>query len=193
MPIRDPQLYSSDEIAPGRIATLENYRVNVETAGEDIKFGQAVVLKNGLAMVAHKAPIYGVALNRDWTDSEDFIQDEMDKDHWSKGNGFDVLRDGTISVPLSDDVNRGENATVDADGNFKAAGTSDSVVGVFLSAGNKGGTARLQTRIQFGHGNADDDTASSGTNGSNVQKDNLGDAHVTPGTDKSANNKDTNK
>lgn len=191
MPIRDPQLYSTDEIAPGRIATLENYRANVETAGEDIKFGQAVVLKNGLAVVAHKGPIYGVALNRDWTDSEDFIQDEMDKDHWSAGNAFDVLRDGTISVPLSDDVNHGENATVDADGNFKAAGASDTVVGVFLSAGNKGGTARLQIRIQFGHGNADDDTA----NGSNVQKNNPGtnnnpsDTHVTSGTDKSAANK----
>lgn len=162
MPISDPTLYSKSDIGPGRIATLEPYRVNVETAGADIKFGQAVVLKDGKAISATKAPIYGIALNRDWTDSEDFIQTEMDQDHWSEGQAFDVLRDGTVSVNLSDDVNRGENATVDADGNFKAAGTSDTVVGVFLSSGDKGGTARLQTRIQFSHDNADNDTGNGG-------------------------------
>lgn len=156
MPISDPTLYSTDDIAPGKIATLENYRVNVETAGADIKFGQAVVLKDGLAVPATKAPIYGVALNRDWTSSQDFIQDEMNKDHWSAGNAFDVLRDGTITVPISADVNRGQNATVDANGEFKPAGASDKIVGVFLNDGNEGSTARLQTRIQFDHGNADD-------------------------------------
>lgn len=155
MPISDPTLYSNSDIGPGRIATLEPYRVNVETAGTDIKFGQAVVIKDGKAIPATKAPIYGIALNRDWTDSENFIQTEMDQDHYSEGQAFDVLRDGTVSVNLSDDVNRGENATVDTDGNFKAAGTGDQIVGVFLSSGDKGGTARLQTRIQFNHDNAD--------------------------------------
>ena len=164
MPISDPTLYSNTDIGPGRIATLEPYRVNVETAGTDIKFGQAVVLKGGKAVPATKAPIYGIALNRDWTSSEDFIQKEMDEDHYSEGQAFDVLRDGTVSVNISDDVNRGENATVDADGNFKAAGTSDTVVGVFLSSGNKGGTARLQTRIQFSHDNADNDAGAGNGN-----------------------------
>ncbi|RVU70018.1 MULTISPECIES: DUF2190 family protein [Lactobacillus] len=159
MPIEDPTLYSKRFIGPGRIATLEPYRVNVETAGADIKFGQAVVIKNGVVIPATKAPIYGIALNRDWTSSLDFIQKEMDQDHYSKGQALDVLRDGTISVTVSADVNRGENATVDADGNFKPAGASDKVVGVFLSAANKDEVARLQTRIQFDHGNADDDTA----------------------------------
>lgn len=163
MPISDPTLYSKTDIGPGRIATLEPYRVNIETAGADIKFGQAVVLKAGKAIPATKAPIYGIALNRDWTSSEDFVQKEMDEDHYSLGQAFDCLRDGTVSVNISDDVNRGENATVDADGNFKAAGTSDVVVGVFLSSGNKGGTARLQTRIQFSHDNADND-AGAGNN-----------------------------
>lgn len=169
MPISDPTLYSNSDIGPGRIATLEPYRVNVETAGADIKFGQAVVLKGGKAIPATKAPIYGIALNRDWTDSEDFIQKEMDADHYSEGQAFDVLRDGTVSVNISDDVNRGENATVDADGNFKAAGTSDTVVGVFLSSGNKGGTARLQTRIQFSHDNADNDAGAGSNPGTNHQ------------------------
>ena len=170
MPISDPTLYSNTDIGPGRIATLEPYRVNVETAGADIKFGQAVVLKGGKAVPATKAPIYGIALNRDWTSSEDFIQKEMDEDHYSEGQAFDVLRDGTVSVNISDDVNRGENATVDTDGNFKAAGTSDTVVGVFLSSGNKDGTARLQTRIQFSHDNADNDTTNGNGDGTNSQQ-----------------------
>lgn len=170
MPISDPTLYSNTDIGPGRIATLEPYRVNVETAGADINFGQAVVLKGGKAVPATKAPIYGIALNRDWTSSEDFIQKEMDEDHYSEGQAFDVLRDGTVSVNISDDVNRGENATVDTDGNFKAAGTSDTVVGVFLSSGNKGGTARLQTRIQFSHDNADNDTTNGNGAGTNNQQ-----------------------
>lgn len=164
MPISDPTLYSKTDIGPGRIATLEPYRVNVETAGADIKFGQAVVLKDGKAIPATKAPIYGIALNRDWTDSEDFVQTEMDADNYSVGQAFDVLRDGTVSVNISDDVNHGENATVDSDGNFKAADTSDTVVGVFLSSGNKGGTARLQTRIQFSHDNADNDAGAGNDN-----------------------------
>lgn len=154
MPIKDPTLYSSSEIGPGRIATLEPYRVNVETAGADIKFGQAVVMQDQVVVPATKAPIYGIALNRDWTSSTDFVQTEMDEDHYSKGQAFDVLRDGTVSVPISSDVNHGENATVDSDGQFKVAGASDTVVGVFLNSANKGGTARLQTRIQFGNASA---------------------------------------
>lgn len=167
MPISDPTLYSENNIGPGRIATLEPYRVNHETAGADIKFGQAVIIKDKKVIPATKAPIYGIALNRDWTSSEDFIQTEMDQDHYSEGQGLDVLRDGTVSVPLSDDVNRGENATVDENGNFKAAGTNDQIVGVFLSSGDKDGTARLQTRIQFSHDNADNDTGNGGTTDTN--------------------------
>lgn len=172
MPIQDPALYSKRFIGPGRIATLEPYRVNVETAGADIKFGQAVVIKNGVVVPATKAPIYGISLNRDWTSSIDFVQKEMDEDHYSKGQALDVLRDGTISVNVSADVNRGENATVDTDGNFKPAGASDKVVGVFLSAANKGEVARLQTRIQFDHGNADNDTANNPDPDTNKQEKN---------------------
>lgn len=179
MPIQDPTLYSKRFIGPGRVATLEDYHVNEETAGADIKFGQAVVIKKGVVIPATKAPIYGVALNRDWTSSIDFVQTEMDKDHYSEGQALDVLRDGTVSVTVSEDVNRGENATIDAEGNFKPAGTSDKVVGVFLSAANKDEVARLQTRIQLDHGNADDDTTNNPAP-VDVQKDN-NDASKQPG------------
>ena len=73
----------------------------------------------------------------------------MAKEDWSAGEWFGCVREGTVAVPISEDVNSRENAAVDANGNFKPAGASDTVVGVFLSSGNKGGTARLQTRIQL--------------------------------------------
>lgn len=161
--LEDPKLYSDGNIRAGKIATLEPYRVDTYTAGADIKFGQAVIIKNGLLQPATGAPIFGVAIDRQWTASEDFIPEEMEKDHWAKGKAVDVLRDGTISVQISDDVNAGENATVDADGLFKAAGSGDKVVGIFTSTGDKGGTANLQTRIQFDHGNADDDGGAAST------------------------------
>lgn len=171
MAIQDPVLYSDGNLSAGTIATLEDYRVNTNTAGADIKFGQAVVLKDGLAVPATKAPIFGIVLKRQYTDSYDFIQSEMDKDHWSEGEAVDILRDGTIAVPLSDDVNEGENATVDADGNFKAAGTSDKIVGVFLSAGDKGSTAILQTRIVFDAANADNAAGNEPATAPNVKED----------------------
>ena len=63
MPISDPTLYSNTDIGPGRIATLEPYRVNVETAGADIKFGQAVVLKGGNAR-NRRQTVYIVGIGR---------------------------------------------------------------------------------------------------------------------------------
>ena len=59
------------------------------------------------------------------------------------------MRDGTIWVPISEDVDRGENAAVDSTGKFKPATGNDVVVGVFTSDGEKDSTAKLQTRIQF--------------------------------------------
>ena len=56
---------------------------------------------------------------------------------------------GTVFVPISEDVDRGESATVDANGTFKPAAANDVVVGIFTSSGNAGSTAELQTRVQF--------------------------------------------
>lgn len=194
--LKDPTLYSDGNIGAGKVATLEPYVVNTFTAGADIKFGQAVVIKNGLLEPATKAPMFGVALARQWTDSTNFVQEEMEKDHWSSGKAVDIMRDGTISVQISDDVNAGENATVDADGLFKAAGTSDKVVGVFTSTGNKGGTANLQIRVQFDHGNADDDTGAGASSVTpHTQPDNTQPAgantNLDPGEDPDASTDDS--
>ncbi|MBP2057889.1 hypothetical protein J2Z60_001064 [Lactobacillus colini] len=167
----DPELYSDGNLSAGKIATLENYSINTVTAGADLKFGQAVVIKDGLAVPATKAPIFGVVLKRQWTESIDFVPEEMENDHWYKGNAVDVLRDGTIAVPISEDVNENENATVDADGNFKAASAGDKIVGVFLSSGDKGNTAILQTRVVFDSANADNNSGNTNLTAPDVKQD----------------------
>lgn len=196
--LKDPTLYSDGNIGAGKIATLDPYVVNTFTAGADIKFGQAVVIKNGLLEPANKAPIFGIALARQWTESTNFVQEEMENDHWYKGNAVDIIRDGTVSVQISDDVNAGENATVDANGLFKAAGTADRVVGVFTSTDNKGGTASLQIRVQFDHGNADDDIGAGASSVTpHTQPDNTKPAgantNLAPGEDPDASAEDSSK
>lgn len=163
MAIPDGKLYSDGTLSAGTVATIEDSIVNTESAGANINFGAGVVLQDGKVVPATKAPIYGVALKRTYINGDHFYDATIDGDHWKAGENLGVLRLGTISVPISDDVDRGENATVDAQGNFKPAGASDTVVGVFLSDGNKGGTASMQTSIQLANGTSSASSTSSNT------------------------------
>lgn len=147
--IPDGKLYMDGQLGAGTVATLEDSNVNTVTAGGPIGFGTAVTISNGEAVQAAGAPIYGVALKRTYLNADYFFQEDIDNDKWAEGEILGVLRDGTISVPVSADVDEQESATVDANGQFKPAGTSDTVVGVFLSSANAGETAQLQTRIQL--------------------------------------------
>lgn len=147
--IPDGKLYMGSQLGAGTVATLEDSSVNTVTAGGPIGFGTAVTISNGKAVQAAGAPIYGVALKRTYLNGDHFFQEDIDNDKWSEGEVLGVLRDGTISVPVSTDVDEQESATVDANGQFKPAGTSDTVVGVFLSSANAGETAQLQTRVQL--------------------------------------------
>lgn len=149
MAIPNGRLYHDDPLSAGTIATIEPSTINTENAGAEIDFGTAVTMKDGKAVQATKAPIYGVALKRTYIDSDHFYDEEIQNDHWKIGETLGVLRDGTIAVPISGDVDRGDDATVDANGKFKTAGAGDVVVGVFLSSANDGDTANLQTRVQF--------------------------------------------
>ena len=169
MAIPDGELYSDGTLSAGTVATIEDSIVNTENAGANINFGAGVVLQGGKVVPATKAPIYGVALKRTYINGDHFYDATIDGDHWEAGENLGVLRLGTISVPISDDVDRGENATVDAQGNFKPAGASDTVVGVFLSDGNKGGTASMQTSIQLANG-----TSSAGSTSSNTSTGSTG-------------------
>lgn len=147
--IPDGKLYMDGQLGAGTVATLEDSSVNTVTAGGPIGFGTAVTISNGEAVQAAGAPIYGIALKRTYLNADHFYQEDIDNDKWAEGEVLGVLRDGTIAVPVSADVDEQESATVDANGQFKPAGTSDTVVGVFLSSANAGETAQLQTRIQL--------------------------------------------
>lgn len=147
--IPDGKLYMDGQLGAGTPATLEDATVNTLTAGGPIGFGTAVTIKDGKAVQAGGAPIYGVALKRTYLNGEHFFQDAIDNDKWAEGEVLGVLRDGTIAVPVSADVDVQENATVDANGQFKPAGANDKIVGVFLSSANAGETAQLQTRVQL--------------------------------------------
>ena len=147
--IPDGELYNTDPISAGTVSDLETAAINTEQVGQPVGYGQGVQIKDGTVIPATKGHIFGVAVKRHHTNADHLYPELMANEKWEQGEMIGVLRDGTIYVPVNVDVNANENAAVDTDGNFKVAGTSDSVVGVFLSSANAGSTARLQTRIQL--------------------------------------------
>lgn len=147
--IPDGELYNTDPISAGTVSDLETAVINTEQVGQPVGYGQGVQIKDGMVVPATKGHIFGVAIKRYHTNADHLYPDLMKNEKWEQGEMIAVLRDGTIYVPVDVDVNANENAAVDIDGNFKVAGTSDQIVGVFLSSANAGSTARLQTRIQF--------------------------------------------
>ena len=147
--IPDGELYNTDPISAGTVSDLETAAINTEQVGQPVGYGQGVQIKDGTVIPATKGHIFGVAVKRHHTNADHLYPELMANEKWEQGEMIAVLRDGTIYVPVNVDVNANENAAVDTDGNFKVAGTSDSVVGVFLSSANARSTARLQTRIQL--------------------------------------------
>lgn len=147
--IPDGELYNTGSISAGTVSDLETAVINTEQVGQPVGYGQGVQIKDGMVVLATKGHIFGIAVKRYHTNADHLYPDLMANEKWEQGEMIGVLRDGTIYVPVNVDVNANENAAVDTDGNFKVAGTSDSVVGVFLSSANAGSTARLQTRIQL--------------------------------------------
>lgn len=147
--IPDGELYNTDPISAGTVSDLETAVIDTEQVGQAVGYGQGVQINNGMVVPATKGHIFGVAVKRYHTNADHLYPELMANEKWEQGEMIGVLRDGTIYVPVNVDVNANENAAVDTDGNFKVAGTSDSVVGVFLSSANAGSTARMQTRIQL--------------------------------------------
>lgn len=147
--IPDGELYNTGSISAGTVSDLETAVINTEQVGQPVGYGQGVQIKDGTVIPATKGHIFGIAVKRYHTNADHLYPDLMANEKWEQGEMIAVLRDGTIYVPVNVDVNANENAAVDTDGNFKVAGASDSIVGVFLSSANAGSTARLQTRIQL--------------------------------------------
>lgn len=160
MAIPDGTFYQSNQLGNGSIGNIETAAINSETAGGAIAFGQGVNISGGKVVAATAAPIYGVALKRTYVNSDE-INDSA-TDAWAAGETVGVLRDGTVAVPLTGDVNKGDSATVSGAG-FKTAGASDAVVGTFLTTASNGGTALLQTRVQLAQPAAPQTGSSTGT------------------------------
>lgn len=157
MPIPVGRLYQKKHLGNGTVATVEDNTVNTVQAGADINFGVGISLQpdaNGkmVAVTAKSAPIFGIAIKRNRINGDDY--DAIPNDHFLEGEVFGALRKGGISVPVSEDVSRYENATVDADGSFRVAKAGEQVVGVFLTDGNAltqgdddSGTAIVQVNL----------------------------------------------
>ena len=164
MAIPDGTLYGDPTLGAGQLATNDvlTNKIFTEQAGGDIDYGQGVVIQDGLVVRANSSHIYGVALRRQHINGDHLYPDpnSMASDHYYSGEYISILRDGNVAVPISEDVNSRENAAVDANGNFKTAGTGDKIVGVFLSSGDKGKTAIVNLTIQ----NADDVVTGKGKN-----------------------------
>lgn len=139
-------LYQNKALGNGTIGSLEsNDPTNVVTAGEDIPFGVALDIKDGMAVVATKAPIFGIAMKRDYAVGNDYSA--IKDDHYYKGEKVSAVRKGGISVPITEDVNRYDQATVNNDGTFRPAHSGEPVVGRFITNGDSGSTAIIQIEL----------------------------------------------
>lgn len=139
-------MYQQKALGNGVIGSLEsNDPTDVVTAGEDIPFGVALDIKGGKAVVATKAPIFGIAMKRDYAIGNDY--NAIKDDHYYKGEKISAVRKGGISVPITEDVNRYDQATVNNDGTFRPARSGEPVVGRFITNGDSGSTAIIQIEL----------------------------------------------
>lgn len=145
MPLPIGQLYQKKELGNGTIGSLKQYSVYTVTAGADINYGIAVAIQDEKAVVATKAPIYGITIKRDYAIGHSY--DDIENDHWLQGEKIGVLRQGSVSVPITEDVDRLDQATVNADGTFRTAKSGEQVVGRFLTAGDANSTAIVDVNL----------------------------------------------
>ncbi len=150
MAIPDGKLYDDGVMGAGAVAGTGPTTINTEKAGAAVGFGLGVALSNGKAVPATTAPIYGVSVRRNYTVGYALNDATKDADAYHEGEAMGVLREGSVAVQISGDVEAGDNATVDATGKFKEAASGDTIVGVFRTTGKAGSTAVLQTSFQFG-------------------------------------------
>lgn len=139
------QLGQKKELGNGTIATIQNYQVDAIQAGDDIGYGIALDVKDGQAVVATKAPIFGISLKRGYAIGHDY--DAIENDHWYEGEKIGALRKGGVAVPITEDVDLYDQATINNDGTFRAAKPGEPVVGRFLTKGNANSTATVEVNI----------------------------------------------
>ncbi|EMP4325313.1 hypothetical protein WD337_001850 [Listeria monocytogenes] len=148
MSIPTGQEYMMPELGLGKIASYQRSQVDSAAVKKDINFGQAVQVIDDEASPLTTGDFYGVAVAKNYVD--EYTDDKAGV--YKPSEAVPVLRQGTITVIVDEDVKSGEKAVVNtATSNFlpstTAKTTKTEVIGVFKSTTSKDGLAKLEINL----------------------------------------------
>ncbi|EIY5769568.1 hypothetical protein MM640_000463 [Listeria monocytogenes] len=148
MSIPTGQEYMMPELGLGKIASYQRSQVDSAAVKKDINFGQAVQVIDDEASPLTIGDFYGVAVAKNYVD--EYTDDKAGV--YKPSEAVPVLRQGTITVIVDEDVKSGEKAVVNtATSNFlpstTAKTTKTEVIGVFKSTTSSDGLAKLEINL----------------------------------------------
>ncbi|EQC2099430.1 structural cement protein Gp24 [Listeria monocytogenes] len=148
MSIPTGQEYMMPELGLGKIASYQRSQVDSAAVKKDINFGQAVQVIDDEASPLTTGDFYGVAVAKNYVD--EYTDDKAGV--YKPSEAVSVLRQGTITVIVDEDVKSGEKAVVNtATSNFlpstTAKTTKTEVIGVFKSTTSRDGLAKLEINL----------------------------------------------
>ncbi|EAF5045044.1 hypothetical protein FRG77_07910 [Listeria monocytogenes] len=148
MSIPTGQEYMMPELGLGKIASYQRSQVDSAAVKANIKFGQAVQVLDDMASPLTTGEFYGVAVAKNYVDA--YTDDKVGV--YKPSEAVPVLRQGTITVIVDEDVKSGEKAVVNKDtSNFLPSTTAKTnkteVVGVFKSTTSSEGLAKLEINL----------------------------------------------
>ncbi|AAY53112.1 hypothetical protein NAA97_00470 [Listeria monocytogenes] len=148
MSIPTGQEYMMPELGLGKIASYQRSQVDSAAVKKDINFGQAVQVIDDEASPLTTGDFYGVAVAKNYVD--EYTDDKAGV--YKPSEAVPVLRQGTITVIVDEDVKSGEKAVVNtATSNFlpstTAKTTKTEVIGVFKSTTSSDGLAKLEINL----------------------------------------------
>ncbi|EAC4842306.1 hypothetical protein ARS26_14765 [Listeria monocytogenes] len=148
MSIPTGQEYMMPELGLGKIASYQRSQVDSAAVKKDISFGKAVQVIDDEASPLTTGDFYGVAVAKNYVD--EYTDDKAGV--YKPSEAVPVLRQGTITVIVDEDVKSGEKAVVNtATSNFlpstTAKTTKTEVIGVFKSTTSSDGLAKLEINL----------------------------------------------
>ncbi|EMS6209708.1 hypothetical protein WII02_000038 [Listeria monocytogenes] len=148
MSIPTGQEYMMPELGLGKIASYQRSQVDSAAVKENIRFGQAVQVLDDEASPLSTGNFYGVAVAKNDVPEYSSKKEGI----YKPSEAVPVLRQGTITVIVDEDVKSGEKAVVNtATANFlpstTALTTKTDAVGVFKSTTAADGLAKLEINL----------------------------------------------
>lgn len=140
--------YMMGDLGLGKVASYQGTRIDSAAVVEEIKFGSAVQVLDDEAKPLSDGDFYGVAVAKnhvpEYSDNKIGI--------YGAKEAVPVLRLGTITVLVDEDVKSGEKAVANtATANFlpssTAKATKTEVIGIFKSTTPQGGLAKLEINL----------------------------------------------